>query len=50
MRVVAGDAEHSLLFSKVTKAHPGCGAQMPWGVVPLSQPAVACIEQWIEGL
>jgi hypothetical protein len=49
-RVVPGDPEHSLLWSKVSQARPGCGPRMPWGVEPLPPPALGCIEQWIQGL
>jgi hypothetical protein len=49
-RVVAGDAENSLLHSKLSGTQPiDCGEPMPVGAM-LSSDAIACIETWIAGI
>jgi hypothetical protein len=49
-RVVAGDAESSLLYAKVSGLQPSeCGDRMPVGSM-LMPDAMACIETWIAGL
>lgn len=48
-RVVAGDANDSLLFQKVSEAKPSCGVQMPYNGPPyLSAADQTKIETWIN--
>ena len=35
-----------LLIDKVTMSHPPCGAQMPFGSIPLSALQQTCLKQW----
>ncbi len=48
MRVVPGDAAHSLLVQKLTDAHPPCGVQMPKDDAPLSAQDLQTIKDWIN--
>jgi mono/diheme cytochrome c family protein len=45
-RVVAGDADNSILYQKVTS--PTCGSQMPLGGTALSNDKTEEIETWIK--
>lgn len=50
LRVAPGDPEQSFLWLKVSAKKPPCGERMPWGVVPLPEPALTCIHDWIQNL
>lgn len=50
VRVVPGDPEHSFLYEKISTRKPKCGAQMPYGIEPLPDSALACVRGWIESL
>ncbi len=47
-RVVAGNANLSLLYSKLSSATPVCGSQMPLGVTPFTTAQVAEVAAWIN--
>jgi hypothetical protein len=47
-RVVPGNASGSLLFQKVSEAHPPCGAPMPFDSPSLPSAKVTLIEDWIN--
>jgi hypothetical protein len=53
-RVVAGNAQESLLYLKVADANPPCGVHMPRPIPPatdalvLSQADITLIEEWIN--
>lgn len=48
--VVAGNAAHSYLFTKLTQDAPPCGDRMPLGAAPLSSAQVECLQTWVNGL
>jgi len=47
--VVPGDAESSVLYTKLTEMPP-FGLRMPSGRPPLSQAQIDCVGDWITGL
>lgn len=47
--VVPGDAEHSMLFLKVSMAEPPCGERMPFSTMPLAAAEIELIRAWIDG-
>jgi hypothetical protein len=46
-RVIPGDYEHSVIYTKVTS--PVCGVRMPDGLPPLDDADIALIREWIRG-
>ncbi|MFQ5351641.1 MAG: hypothetical protein ACE5D3_01040 [Candidatus Binatia bacterium] len=47
--VEPGDSANSWLFTKISQAVPGVGAQMPLGGLPLSATDQQTIQDWIDG-
>jgi hypothetical protein len=47
-RVVAGNANLSLLYAKISQSQPPCGVQMPQGGPYLSATQVAQVAAWIN--
>lgn len=45
---VAGDANASYFYEKLTSASPECGIQMPVGIT-LTDEQIQCVRDWIEG-
>jgi hypothetical protein len=49
VRVVAGNANNSILYKKVDPGQPApCGAKMPLGLAPLTEAQANEIESWIN--